>query len=89
MDKIREIIREELNKLSSRAPEDYEKEIKDLKKQLLSRTTLCNIHERMWENAQEFVDSVHTIIYYEESTAVSKIESIHNLLESYDYDAKR
>lgn len=89
MDKIREIVKEELNKLSSRTPEDYEKEIKDLKKQLLSRTTLCNIHERMWENAQEFVDSVHTIIYYEESTAVSKIESIHNLLENYDYDAKR
>lgn len=89
MDKIREIVKEELNKLSSRTPEDYEKEIKELKKQLLSRTTLCNIHERMWENAQEFVDSVHTIIYYVESTAVSKIESIHNLLENYDYDAKR
>lgn len=89
MDKIREIIREELNKLSPRTPEDYEKEIKDLKKQLLSRTTLCNIHERMWENAQEFVDSVHTIIYYEESTAVSKIESIHNLLANYNYDDKR
>ena len=89
MDKIREIIKEELMKLSPRTPEDYEKEIKDLKKQLLSRTTLCNIHERMWENAQEFVDSVHKIIYYTESTTLSKIESIHNLLESYDYDAKR
>jgi predicted component of type VI protein secretion system len=88
MDKIRKIVQEELNKLSSRTPEDYEKEIKELKKQLLSRTTLCNIHERMWENAQDFVESVDSIIN-SEAPLMSKFESIQILLDNYDYDAKR
>jgi hypothetical protein len=88
MDKIRKIIKEELNKLSSRTPEDYEKEIIDLKGKLLSKKTMCDLHERMWENAQEFVSSVNSIIY-SESSVESKIESIHNLLNKYDYDARR
>lgn len=88
MDKVRKIVQEELNKLSSRTPEDYEKEIKELKKQLLSRTTLCNIHERMWENAQDFVESVDSIIN-SEAPLMSKFESIQILLDNYDYDAKR